>query len=159
MGSFYETVNRYFKPYMFYIIAFVIFIVFVLTGLYAYNKYVKKELKEKQFKDVANTNTKGVDLEILFFHVDWCPHCKTAKPEWDSFKSAFEGKQLNGYNILCLDVDCTEENNSKITQMINKYDIDSFPTVKMNREGKIIDYEARITRNNLEEFVNSFTSD
>ena len=56
-------------------------------------------------------------------------------------------------------MDCTEENNSKITQMINKYDIDSFPTVKMNREGKIIDYEARITGNNLEEFVNSFTSD
>jgi thiol-disulfide isomerase/thioredoxin len=141
---------------MFYLLVAFLLLVFIFTGLFAYNKYIKKDLKEKPFKDVANSNTKGEELQILFFHVDWCPHCKTAMPEWESFKNSFDGKQVNGYNIVCLGVNCTEEN-SKITKTINKYDIDSFPTVKMNRGGNIIEYDARITLNNLEEFVKSFT--
>ena len=25
----------------------------------------------------------GKHAELMLFYVDWCPHCKTAKPVWD----------------------------------------------------------------------------
>ena len=30
------------------------------------------------------------EAELLFFSVDWCPHCKTAKPAWNDLKAEYE---------------------------------------------------------------------
>jgi thiol-disulfide isomerase/thioredoxin len=154
MASFYEVVNDYVKPYANIILAIVIGLIFFFVGKYAYNQFVVKEDETKNFKDVANAETDGKDLEILFFYADWCPHCKTAKPEWNAFKSMYNNKRVKGYNIVCIDVNCTEET-STVSKMMNEHEIDSFPTVKMSKDGDSIDYEARITTHNLEQFVNT----
>ena len=154
MGSFYEVVHEYVKPYANIILAIVIGLIFFFVGKYAYNQFVVKEDETKNFKDVANAETDGKDLEILFFYADWCPHCKTAKPEWNAFKSMYNNKRVKGYNIVCIDVNCTEET-STVSKMMNEHEIDSFPTVKMSKDGDSIDYEARITTHNLEQFVNT----
>lgn len=154
MASFYEVVNDYVKPYANMILAIVIGLIFFFVGKYAYNQFVVKEDETKNFKDVANAETDGKDLEILFFYADWCPHCKTAKPEWNAFKSMYNNKRVKGYNIVCIDVNCTEET-STVSKMMNEHEIDSFPTVKMSKDGDSIDYEARITTHNLEQFVNT----
>lgn len=154
MASFYEIVNDYVKPYANIILAIVIGLIFFFVGKYAYNQFVVKEDETKNFKDVANAETDGKDLEILFFYADWCPHCKTAKPEWNAFKSMYNNKRVKGYNIVCIDVNCTEET-STVSKMMNEHEIDSFPTVKMSKDGDSIDYEARITTHNLEQFVNT----
>jgi thiol-disulfide isomerase/thioredoxin len=154
MASFYEVVHEYVKPYANIILAIVIGLIFFFVGKYAYNQFVVKEDETKNFKDVANAETDGKDLEILFFYADWCPHCKTAKPEWNAFKSMYNNKRVKGYNIVCIDVNCTEET-STVSKMMNEHEIDSFPTVKMSKDGDSIDYEARITTHNLEQFVNT----
>src|SRR6056300_1440965 len=141
MASFYEVVNDYVKPYANIILAIVIGLIFFFVGKYAYNQFVVKEDETKNFKDVANAETDGKDLEILFFYTDWCPHCKTAKPEWNAFKSMYNNKRVKGYNIVCIDVNCTEET-SAITKMMNEHEIDSFPTIKMSKDDESIDYEA-----------------
>ena len=92
------------------------------------------------------------------FHVDWCPHCKKSFPEWQKFVAMYNGKDVNGYEITCTDVNCTNET-SEITTLMNKYNIESFPTVKMFKDGKTIDFESRISENNLDQFVETMTKD
>ena len=94
----------------------------------------------------------------MFFHVDWCPHCKTALPEWENFKKQFNNKEVNGYITKCVDVDCTDEN-SKVQNMISKYDIESYPTVKMVKDKNTIEFDSKITSNTLEHFVNTMLMD
>ena len=35
--------------------------------------------------DASNANKTAT---LMLFYVDWCPYCKTAKPEWESLKSS-----------------------------------------------------------------------
>ena len=152
MATFYEIVHQSLKGYYKYILAIALLIVFYFVGSYAYNRFVTKAEKKKQFNNVANANAEGKELPIMFFFAEWCPHCKTAKPEWESFRNAYNDKQINGYNIKCIDVNCTEED-STVTKMINEHGIDSFPTIKMIKDSDAIEFDSRITSDNLEEFV------
>ena len=52
------------------------------------------------------------DAEIMFFYANWCPHCKAAKPHWKEVTDEYEGKEVNGYNLVFTEVDCTEETQS-----------------------------------------------
>lgn len=152
MASFYELVYNGVKPYLTYITIAIVAIIFYYVVQFAYERYYKKPKDERKFKDVANTNTRGEELLIYIFHVDWCPHCKTALPEWNTFRDTYNGKQVKGYNIKCIDVNCTSESN-EVQSYINQFEIESYPTVKMVKEGEHIDFDARITSDNLETFI------
>jgi len=152
MATLYEVLTKLIRPYYYYIIAFVVIIIFLVVAYYGYSKAMARE-KDK-FKDVANANRRNKETVIYFFHVDWCPHCKKALPEWNKFISSYDGKEINGYKLKCMDIDCTEEN-SDVAQFINKYKIDSYPTVKLLRDGNTIDFETKITNTSLEQFVNT----
>jgi thiol-disulfide isomerase/thioredoxin len=154
MASFYEVINRILRPYYTYILITFLLILFLLGAHYAYtNFYTKKmEKKNNKFADVANAEKRSNEIIIYFFNVDWCPHCKTAKPEWDKFTKLYEGKAKGEYVIKCMNYNCTDET-SEVTQTINKYNIDSYPTVKMVKDNQVIDFDAKITRDHLEQFV------
>ena len=98
-------------------------------------------------------------VEIFFFNVDWCPHCKSAKPEWQAFSDEYNGKNVNGYVISCSDKNCTDEADPQTTYLINEYKIESYPTVKMWKENKQIEFDAKITKSALKQFVESVTHD
>lgn len=155
MASFYDVLYSGIRPYLMYITIAVVFIVFVLLVKFVFEKYYEKPMEERKFQDVANANTRGEDLPIYMFHVNWCPHCKTALPEWRSFKNTYHDKQIKGYNIRCIDIDCTDDNDNEVKSMLNQYKIESYPTIKMVKGGEQIEYEARITSDNLEAFVDA----
>jgi thiol-disulfide isomerase/thioredoxin len=150
MANIVEVLRKYIRPYYYYIITLVVLIIFIFAGYYAYNQFSKT--KASRFKDVANVNRRNKDAVVYFFHVDWCPHCKKALPEWNSFKSQNNGLEINGYEIKCVDIDCTKET-SDITRMINQYKIDSYPTIKLIRDEQTIDFESKITSSSLNKFV------
>jgi thiol-disulfide isomerase/thioredoxin len=118
--------------------------------------YYKKPVSNPA-KDVANANRRNIGVSILFFHVDWCPHCKNAIPEWQQFVAQFDGKEVNGYTIQCVDMDCTNET-SDITAAINRYNIDSYPTIKMLKDDEVIEFDSKITKYSLEQFVEKMTA-
>jgi thiol-disulfide isomerase/thioredoxin len=150
MANIVEVLRKYIRPYYYYIITLVVLIIFIFAGYYAYNQFSKT--KASRFKDVANVNRRNKEAVVYFFHVDWCPHCKKALPEWNSFKSQNNGLEINGYEIKCVDIDCTKET-SDITRMINQYKIDSYPTIKLIRDEQTIDFESKITSSSLNKFV------
>lgn len=101
----------------------------------------------------SNTEKGSKEAEIMMFTVNWCPHCKTAKPEWDKIKAEYDNKDVNGYTIVFTDVDCTEET-PETTQLMNTYKIEGYPTIKLLKDGEIIEYDAKPQYDTLKEFLN-----
>jgi thiol-disulfide isomerase/thioredoxin len=93
-------------------------------------------------------------VEILFFFTNWCPHCKTAKPVWEELKKEYENKTVNGYNIIFTDVDCTEET-AEVDSLMNKYNVEGYPTIKLLKDGQVIEYDAKPSKDTLVQFLNT----
>ena len=87
----------------------------------------------------------------MLFYVDWCPHCKTAKPEWESLKSEYDGKSINGYTINFMEYNCTTESD-EVSQLMDKYNIEGYPTIKLLKDGTVIEYDAKPTKDTIIQF-------
>lgn len=96
----------------------------------------------------------GNTAELMFFFANWCPHCKTAKPIWNDLKSEYENKTINGYKVVFTDVDCSEES-QEVERMMNKYSVEGYPTIKLLKDGQVIEYDAKPTRETLVQFLNT----
>jgi thiol-disulfide isomerase/thioredoxin len=131
---------------------------FSYIGYNGYKKYYKNEEKVKEFSDVANTNKRKKDAQVLFFFADRCPHCKKAKPEWEQFKEEYNGKVVNEYLISCKSIDCTKDTDQNTASLIKEYHVESYPTIIMVVGENKIDYDAKVTKSGLEQLVLSGTS-
>lgn len=132
-------------------------ITFICIGIYYYAYYVSPMLapsykanSEKQ----GEQTTSGKYAEIYLFHASWCPHCKAAKPIWDDVKSKYNNKVINGYTVIMTDIDCTEET-AESAEMMDKFNIEGFPTIKMVKNNQIVEFDAKPTKPNLEQFINT----
>jgi thiol-disulfide isomerase/thioredoxin len=145
-----------FGGYTSIIIIFVI--IFSVISLYYYFYYVYPKVKptyqpnNENMPGAANgvTNT----AELLLFYVNWCPHCKTAKPIWNELKTEYENKTINGYKVIFTEIDCTTET-AEIELMVNKYNIEGYPTIKLLKDGQVIEYDAKPSKATLEQFLNT----
>ena len=108
----------------------------------------KKEIKEGNEDGDERPKTS----ELIFFTVDWCPHCKKAKPEWEQLVAQFEGRKIHGYSMVFTLVDCTTET-PDIDAYIKKYKIEGYPTVKLLKNDQVIDYDAKPTKKIMGEFL------
>jgi thiol-disulfide isomerase/thioredoxin len=102
----------------------------------------------------SQNSSNSKDAEIMFFYVDWCPHCKTAKPAWNDVKSEYENKTINGYKVIFTEINCTEET-AEVESLMNKYNIEGFPTIKLLKDGQVIEYDAKPTKETLTQFLNT----
>lgn len=140
----------------------VLFIVLLLSivGYYVYHKNFKKTIQYKKLSDIPNASVTE-NVQILFFTVDWCPHCKNAKTPWNDFKKGYHQKEIKGKMMQCKEYNMTEKEvtddgykeYTEAKGMGAKYNVDSFPTVKMIVGSQVIDFDAKITTYALEQFV------
>jgi hypothetical protein len=61
------------------------------VGVVVYNSCTKTE--ESFSNNISSSNSGANDCIIRFFYVDWCGHCKKAKPQFSQFK-------VNGYPTI-----------------------------------------------------------
>lgn len=115
---------------------------------YYMDSYSSKYRPNSEQVPVGSSNT----AEVLFFYANWCPHCKAAKPIWDEFKSEYENKSINGYKIIFTEVDCSEET-SEVEKIINQYNVEGYPTIKLIKDGQVIDYDAKPSKETLNKFL------
>jgi hypothetical protein len=167
MANIIDVIGKYFRPYKRIFLILFLLVLFILIGVYCYNYFYIPKKQNAIFSDVANANTAKKPMEIYFFYATWCPHCKSAFPEWKKFEEEYDGKDVGLYKIKCIKIDCTNdqanENESgmkasKITQLINDFKVDSYPTIKMMKDNTNIDFDAKVSKYNLEQFVHSVTS-
>jgi thiol-disulfide isomerase/thioredoxin len=160
MANLVDYLTSKIKPYTFYITIFVVALIFIIISIYVYRQYYNSTKdSSKLFKDVANNGAVKSQIDIMLFHVDWCPHCHKALPEWQSFCDEYNNKIVNGYQIQCErdGINCTDETDPKVAAIINENKIESYPTVILFKDNKRYDFDAKITRNSLEQFVQSVT--
>ena len=127
----------------------------VLVGYYTYKQYAEGQTgfhanREHIPKDM-NSNKMAT---LMLFYVDWCPHCKTAKPEWEELKSHYDGKSINGYTVTFVEYNCTNEN-EEVSQLMDKYSIEGYPTIKLIKDNQVIEYDAKPTKSTMEQFLNT----
>jgi thiol-disulfide isomerase/thioredoxin len=135
-------------------IIIIVVVLFIILAFFYYFNYVSPKFTTSYQIKEGEFNTPSKQAELLFFYADWCPHCKSAKPIWNEIKTEFQNRTINGYNILFTEINCSNEN-AETEQMMNKYNIEGFPTIKLLKDGQIIEYDAKPTKDTLREFLNT----
>lgn len=135
-----------------YLILFLLFI-FMLATYFAYIWYIENKLQKKKTDDIANANRRGKNAELYFFSVDWCPHCKTAKPEWAKFVADYDGNEINGFIIKCNTINATNDEDPEISTLVQKFGVEHYPTLKMVVDEKIIEFQGKIVEASLVKFI------
>ena len=130
-------------------------ILFSIIAVFYYYYYMLPQMNAKyqpnsEHVPEGTSNT----AEVLFFYADWCPHCKTAKPIWNDLKAEYENKTINGYKVLFTEVNCSEEN-AEVDKMMNQYNVEGYPTIKLLKDGQVIEYDAKPSKETLTQFLNT----
>jgi thiol-disulfide isomerase/thioredoxin len=148
--------------------------IFSYLGYSTYKQSVEGfDIEKKKFQNVANAQEFAPTVDIYLFFADWCPHCKTAKPEWDKIKRKYNGKEVHGYLVNCIDVNCTDdagetttakhekklETKNNTAEIIHKFGVNSYPTIKLVKDEKPYDFEAKVTEPNLSGFIEEILSE
>lgn len=132
--------------------------VFVILAAAFYHYYLKPKFLQPSFnpnsEHMKHDEDDGKVAEIMLFYVDWCPHCKTAKPVWEEVKAEYQNKTINGYKVLFTEINCTTESD-EVEQLLNKYKIEGFPTIKLLKDGQVVEYDAKTTKDTLVQFLNT----
>ncbi len=135
-----------------------IMLLIVLVGLsaafFSWKKYGLPKLNQLNGKVKHSPNKEIVkndeNATIYYFYTDWCPYCKKARPEWDKFKDVYSDETINGYKLQFKEIDCDKDENTA-----SKFKIEGYPTIKLIKDGKIIEYDAKPKFETLETFVKS----
>lgn len=136
------------------IIAVVVIVCLIGLGVYIYynTKSVTKFHANRENVPTGDAETKSAKL--MLFYVDWCPHCKTAKPVWNDMKTEYEGTMINGYKISFVEYNCTKETPETQTLM-DKYKIEGFPSIILIKDNQVIDYDAKPSKATMVQFLNT----
>ena len=102
-----------------------LFIIFIIISVVVYRQYNKKIISNPNNEYIQN-NTVG---QVMLFYAAWCPYSKTTLTQWYSYKENYNGK----YNISFVEIDC-----DKHTNLADKYNIESYPTIILLKDEKNI---------------------
>ena len=129
---------------------------FAVLAQQLYNRFVKSSSNSSYYEGYSNAPSSGAAdppvATIRMFKVDWCPHCKKAHPEVQKVMDAYNGKIVNGYKLNLIIVDGEDPNNESL---VNEFKIQGYPTVVLTKDGKNIDYDAKVDQPTLEKFINT----
>jgi protein disulfide-isomerase A6 len=131
-------------------------IVFIVIAVMFYFYYVSpsKTVYHANSEPAPTGSSGNNKAELLFFYADWCPHCKAAKPIWNDLKSEYENKTINGYQVTFTEVDCSEET-AEVEKLMNQYSVEGYPTIKLIKDGQVIEYDAKPSKETLNKFLNT----
>ena len=138
------------------IIILVVLLFCILVGFY-YFYYIAPKLNTKYHANSEHIPTgQGTtnSAELMFFYADWCPHCKTAKPIWEELKTEYQDKNINGHTLVFTEVNCSNET-AEVDKLMNQYNVEGYPTIKLIKDGQVIEYDAKPTKETLTQFINT----
>ena len=148
------------NPKKFYFWIGLLLILLVTAGVYVYTENITNVKYSGNKKNVPNAVGSTGDVRIMFFSVDWCPHCTKAKTPWNDFKIGYNQKMIRGRRIVCHEYNATESTEAKpnpgandAKNLIAKYEVKGYPTIIMLKDGEKIEFDAKVTTYSLEKFI------
>ena len=123
-----------------------------VIGMYAYRKYIKPILAPAYVpnKEFVEEGIEGGEADFIFFYVNWCPHCKSAMPAWDSVKTKYNERKINNTTVYFREVDCEKDE-----EEADKYKVTGYPTIKLLKGNEIIEFDAKPTEDTLTQFLHA----
>lgn len=148
-----RKVRSYVSWKLFFIIVTIMLLIAAI--IFVYKNYLVPKMNQPYApnKEFVDSEESDKECELIIFTVDWCPYCKKAMPIWDNFKEEYEGKKINGYTLYFTTINCTDENDSNIKDMLNKYNVEGYPTIKLVKDDEVISYDAKPNSETLQQFV------
>lgn len=137
-----------------FLVIFLVTAIFIGAAIYVYKFYVEPRLSpsyaanKELMEDDPDMDNKTADL--YFFKVDWCPHCKKAAPIWEELSEEYKNKSINGYKVNFIEVDCEKD-----SKTADQFKIEGYPTIKLVKDGQVIEYDAKPDKDTLDQFLNS----
>jgi len=127
---------------------------FIVVAQQVYNRHVKSSNYSyyEGYSNAPNGSNSEPVATIRMFKVDWCPHCKKALPEFQSVQDQYDGKTVNGYKLSLIVVDGEDPANESL---VNEFKVQGYPTVVLTKDGKNIEYEAKVNKTTLQEFIDT----
>lgn len=129
---------------------------FAVLAQQMYNRYVKSSSAASYYEGYSNAPGSGAaeppTATIRMFQVGWCPHCKKAAPEFQKVEDKYNGKVVNGYKLHFVSVDGEDPANEL---MVNEYKVQGYPTIVLTKDGKNIEYDAKVDQPTLDKFINT----
>ena len=127
----------------------VVLAVMALAGWWLWKNYLAKKLTGVE--GFAESGSKSVGtLSCTMYYVDWCPHCKTAKPEWAKLTQALHGKIVGGKKVLITSVNC-----EKFPEVAKQQNIGGYPTFKFDLDGKDLKFQGERKFDGFKKFIES----
>ena len=83
---------------------------------------------------------------FYFFHTDWCGHCIKAMPEWEKLEA---GPTTFGNTTVSF-VRVNAEKDRKTADM---YEVEAYPTIKLETSTGLYTYEGRPTTAGLTQYL------
>ena len=99
--------------------------------------YLKSTPKREVQKDKAN---------LYFFHTEWCGHCQKAMPEWEKLEA---GPRTFGTT----EVSFVRVNAEKDRATADLYQIDAYPTIKLETSTGLYTYDKTPTAEGLTDYL------
>ena len=136
------------------IFVMLLIIIFIIILFFVYNNFIKKFINDKHSLNrefIKKSSTNNNDVLILYFYTKWCPYCKQSMPEINKFEDYING--LTDQTITITKIDCDEK-----PTIADKYKIEGYPTIKLIYKGTTYNYDAKPSKDNLIQFLESSTS-
>lgn len=127
-------------------------LIFILAAIYTYRTHLMSLMASNKYVDNKefSIGEQNGSADLYFFYTEWCPHCKTAKPVWNSFKEQIGNKKIKNISINFIEVDCDKD-----TATASQFNVEGYPTIKMVYNDKIIEYDAKPDIDTLHQFLNT----
>lgn len=90
---------------------------------------------------------------LYLFFVDWCPHCKTAKPQVAQLKKqlATKNNKVKGRNVDVRLVNC--EGTEEEKELAKNNNVKAYPSVILEKDGEKIEYQQGVSVDGLNNFL------
>ena len=89
------------------------------------------------------------EANLYFFYTNWCGHSKRAMPEWESLEDVIHDANTFGETkVKPVRIDC--ENDRSTAEL---YEVDAYPTIKLETSQGIYDYNKKPTKEGLLQFL------
>ena len=102
-------------------------------------------------RNVINNNTNSNNNTFLYFYMPNCPHCENFVQTWNDIKS---DKTYKNVNFIKLNINEKGKKGDKIRELMELYNVDSFPTLILLNNNKVQHYPGSRTLHGIRNFIN-----
>lgn len=106
----------------------------------------QEEVEPFQNYNYVREDFESQPLTLKLFYADWCGHCKRFKPTFDNELPELIRRKGIRCNLEAINADNQPD-------MVRKYNVKGFPTMILEKNGTLIEYDGDRTVSDIERFI------